>query len=149
MSSEERNAFGAIIASLITLYFFGAPIWQSTQSGGYEAADGLSLWARDVLWLMGGGIVITIIVMIAFHIVLAIVTGNENPEMVTDERDHMITRRGTLATLIVCSGAFIIAVIGLATGWSAVAGFNTILAGMFAGAFASELVRIVSYRLGL
>ena len=149
MEHEERNAWAAIIAGLITFIYFGSTIWTGTASGGYGGVDGLSLWAWDVVWLIGGGIVVTIVVMIAFQILYAIVTNTRKPSFITDERDVTISRRGAQITLAVCSGGFILAVILLAMGWSAVAGLNCVLVGMAIGAFASDFYRIAVYRLGL
>ncbi len=148
MSSEERNAVGAIISFMVTIWIFGRPIWAKTTSGAYAAADGLQDWGRDVLWLMGGGIVITIVAMILFHIILSIVTGDTNPQMITDERDRAISRIGSIVSLVGASGGFISAVIALALGMEAVFAFNCVLVGMTGGAIASEVLRVALYRLG-
>ncbi len=149
MPHEERNAWGALIASAITFIYFGGQIWAATVAGGYAIADGLRLWAWDVLYLMGGGIVITIIVMIAFNILYAIVTNTPNPSFITDERDTMISRRGVQVTLVIASAGFIAAVIMLARGWGAVGALNAILIGMAAGAVAGDLYKVAVYRFGL
>uniref|UniRef100_UPI004047BAFB hypothetical protein n=1 Tax=Yoonia sp. TaxID=2212373 RepID=UPI004047BAFB len=148
MNHEERNAWGAVIASTITFLYFGGRIWGATVAGIYATDDGLRLWAWDVLWLMGGGIVITIVVMIAFQILYAIATNTPNPSFITDERDTMISRRGVQVTLVVASTGFILAVIMLARGWGAVGALNTILVGMAAGAVAGDLYKIAVYRFG-
>ena len=149
MTSEERNAIGAIIAGIITFLIFGTRIWRTTASGGYDGDVGLSAWGWDVILLIFGGIGITITTVIVLHVVIAIVTNTPNPEMVADERDRMIAKRGTLATLVVVSTGFMAAVLMLATGWSAVAALNTILLGMALGSFASEFVKIAAYRFGI
>ncbi len=149
MASEERNAIGAFIASIITFIYFGTPIWRKTQAGAYSGDEGLVSWAHDVLWLMGGGIVIGIVVMIAFHILLSIITNNPSPEMITDERDRMIGRRGTLITLVIASAGFIAAIVMLAVGWGAIAALNTILVGMALGSTISEIQKMVYYRFGI
>jgi hypothetical protein len=56
MPHEERNAWGAIIASVITFTYFGGRIWAATTSCGYGGADGLRLRAWNVIWLMLGGV---------------------------------------------------------------------------------------------
>lgn len=149
MSFEERNAWSGLISGLITFAIFGSRIWAGTVGGTYGTAEGLTHWAWDVLWLIGGGIAICIAVLIGFQIAFAIVTRTEKPQFLTDERDVMISRRGAVITLAVSSAGFILGVILIALGWSAIAGLNAILGGMAAGAITSEAYRIAVYRLGL
>lgn len=149
MSSEEKNAFGAVVAFGFTIWFFGLPIWAKTADGSYLTVDGLQDWGRDVLWLMGGGIVVTIVVMILLHVILSILSGDLEPQMMTDERDHAISRRGTLVSLTGASAGFIVCVIALAMGQSAIFALNAILIGMTGGALLSELTRIALYRFGV
>lgn len=149
MSSEERSAYVAIFSSVVTMIYFGVPIWNNTASGAYSVASGLAIWGTDVLWLMGGGIVITIVVAIVTHLLFVIANKGDSTESLMDERDRMIGRRGLLVTLMCVCAGFILSVIGFAMGWSAIAGLNLILIGMIFGSFASEVVRIAHYRLGL
>lgn len=149
MTYEERNAWSAIIAGTLAYIVFGRPIWKRTIDGTYDAMPDFSMWAWDVIWLIGGGVVFSIIVVILFQIAYAIVTRTEKPQFLTDERDHMISRQGTLITLIVSSFGFMLAVVFLAMGWSALMALNTILASMAVAGFASELYRVAVYRFGL
>ena len=149
MAHEERNAWAALIASIFVFVYFGGHIWSTTAGGGYAGTAGLSLWAWDVIWFILGGIAAVIVSVIAFNVLYAIITRSPNPGFLTDERDMAITRTGTLITLGITSAGFIGAVILLAMGWGAIAGFNTILIGMALGAFASDIYRVAVYRLGL
>jgi hypothetical protein len=149
MPYEERNAWSALIAGVITFFIFGTRIWSGTVDGAYVGDAGLSLWAWDVIWLIGGGIGLTIVVVIAFQILYAILTMTPNPQFITDERDTMISRHGSLITLIVSSGGFMVAVVLLATGWTALSALNTILGSMALSGMASEIYRVAVYRFGL
>lgn len=149
MPNEERNAWGGLIAALITFAYFGRRIWTNTANGTYSTADGLSFWAWDVIWLILGGIGIVIVTLIVFHILYAIIMRVENPNFVTDERDIMITRRGGQVTLFIISAGFIVAVGLLAFGHTALTALNTILVGLALGSCASEFYRLAVYRLGL
>ena len=148
MAFEERNAWSALIACVISFGIFGRPIWVGTAQGRYADTNGLSIWAWDVIWLIGGGIAVGIAVVIAFQIAFAILTRTPKPQFISDERDLMINRRGALVTLVVISAGFILAVGLLAWGMSALAALNTILAGMAAGAIAAEIYRVAIYRFG-
>lgn len=149
MPYEERNAWSALIAGVITFFVFGTRIWSGTVDGAYGGDDGLSVWAWDVIWLIGGGIGLTIVVVIAFQILYAILTLTPNPQFITDERDTMISRHGSLITLIVSSGGFMVSVVMLAMGWSPLAALNTILGSMALAGMASEIYRVAVYRFGL
>lgn len=148
MEHEERNAWAALIASAMTLIYFGGRIGAATAAGTYAGENGLSLWAWDVIWTMLAGIVIMIVALIAFQILYAIITRTAKPSFVTDERDVMISRRGVQVTLVVASTAFILAVIMLARGWGAIGALNMILFGMAFGSMAAEVYRIAVYRSG-
>lgn len=149
MSFEERGAWSAILSGVVAFFMWGRPIWNGTVTGAYEGADGLSLWAVDVIWLIGGGVILTVAVMILFNIAYAIATSQPKLQFISDERDTRINNRGAVVSLVVISIGFLIAVGLLAMGWSGLAGLNTILIGMAAAGFVSELYRIAAYRLGL
>lgn len=149
MSFEERGAWSAILSGVVAFLLWGRPIWNGTMTGVYEGKDGLSLWAVDVIWLIGGGVILALTIMILFNIAYAIATGQPKLQFVSDERDTRINNRSALVSLVVISVGFLIAVALLAMGWSGLAGLNTILIGMAVAGFGSELFRIAAYRLGL
>ena len=149
MTFEERNAWSAIIAGIMAYFIFGRTIWNRTIDGTYAAEPDFALWAWDVIWLIGGGVALSIATVIVFQIVYAIVNGTEKPLFITDERDNMFSRQGSLISLIISGGGFILAIIFMANGASALIGLNTILAALAIGGFASELYRVAVYRFGL
>ena len=149
MSFEERGAWSAILSGVAAFFLWGRPIWNGTVTGAYEGVDGLSLWAVDVIWLIGGGVILAFTVLILFNIAYAIATSQPKLRFISDERDTRINNRGAVVSLVVISIGFLIAVGLLAMGWSGLAGLNTILIGMAVAGFGSELFRIAAYRLGL
>lgn len=149
MSFEERGAWSAILSGIVAFFWLGRPIWNNTVTGAYDGMDGLSLWAWDVIWLIGGGVILAFVIMILFNIAYAITTGQSKLKFISDERDQRINSRGAVVSLVVISGGFLIALGLLAMGWSGLAALNTILIGMATAGFASEGCRVAVYRLGL
>lgn len=149
MSYEERGAWSAILSGIVAFFWFGRPIWTATTTGTYSNADGLALWAWDVIWLIGAGVLLAIVILILFNILYAIATNQPDPQFISDERDTMITKRGSVVSLVIISGGFLVAVGLLAYGATALAALNAILIGMGIGGVASEVYRVAVYRLGL
>lgn len=149
MSHEERNTFASIITSLIVIAYFGQKIRADWTAGVYDGPTGISAWAQDVLWMIPVCIVVTIVVTIGFNILHAIATNTPNPSFVTDERDTVISRRGSLVTMVVASAGFIGALFGMAFGWSALAGLNMILVGFACADLFGNLSRVAAYRFGV
>lgn len=148
MSFEERGAWSAILSGIVAFLWWGRRIWNGTATGKYDGADGLSLWAWDVIWLIGGGVVLAIAILILFNVAYAIVTRQPRLQFITDERDKTIGNRGALVSLVCISSGFLVAVGLLAWGWSGLAALNTVLIGMAVAGIASEVWRIAAYRWG-
>lgn len=149
MSFEERGAWSAILSGVAVFFLWGRPIWNGTVTGAYDGADGLSLWAWDVIWLITGGVILTIAMLTLFNIAYAIAARQPKLQFLSDERDARISNRGAVVSLVAVSCGFLIAVGLLAAGWSALAALNAILIGMAVAGIGSEVCRIAFYRLGL
>lgn len=148
MSFEERGAWSAVVSGIVAFFLWGHPIWRNTATGIYEGADGLALWAWDVIRLIGGGVVLALVMLFLFHIAYAVATRQSKLQFLTDERDKRIGNRAATVSLVVTSSAILLAIVLLAAGQSALAALNTILVGMALAALGSELWRIAIYRLG-
>lgn len=148
MSFEERGAWSALLSGAVVFFWLGIPIWNNTATGAYDGADGLSLWAWDVIWLIGGGAALTFAIMILFNLAYAITTRQSMLQFISDERDKSINNRGAVVSSVVTSGGFLIAIGLLATGWSPVAALSTALIGTAIAAFGSLACRLAIYRSG-
>ncbi|MCB1406020.1 MAG: DUF2178 domain-containing protein [Rhodobacteraceae bacterium] len=149
MSFEERGAWSALMSGVVAFFLWGLPIWNGTVTGAYDGIDGLSLWAWDVIWLIGGGVVLAIVVLILFNIAYVVLTNQTKLHVITDERDKTINSRSAVVSLVAISCGFLAAVGLLATGWGALAAMNTMLIGMAVAGFGSEVCRVAVYRMGL
>lgn len=149
MSHEERNTVTALIVSIIVLLYFGTSLRNDWIAGAFDGPDGIMIWARTVLWIIPFCIVFTIVATVAMNIGYAIITRTPNPDFISDERDAAIGRRGSLVTMVIASMGFIAALIALAFGWSALAGFNVILVAFYAADFVGNMSKMAAYRFGI
>lgn len=146
MTHTERNTLIAILINIGIILTFGSRLWSLHQTGAFDAANGLSVWAKTVLWMIPVSIVATIVGTILFEVLFAIVTRNPKPELITDERDHQISIFGMRVTMVVASAAFITSVIGMALGWGAIGALSMILGGFAFGDLFGNLARVARYR---
>ena len=147
MSFEERNTWLGLVVGLGVLWWFGSIVWENWEAGVYDGADGLTVWARDVIWVIPVGVGVMIVAVILMHILYGILTGGKIDGL-TDERDRWIGLWGLRVTLGITSVVFIAALAGLAWGWTPLATFNLILFGFWASSFLGDLVKVLIYRMG-
>lgn len=148
MSFEERNTYVQLLTGVFVMVYAWTRISAGLAEGRFAGEAGLTLWARDVLWIIGIGIGFGIVLVILAQILHTVVTGERNPGVTVDERDRQIALWGIRVTAVLVSAGFIGTVIGLATGWSAVTAMNALLAAFAGGSFLGETVKAAMYRLG-
>ena len=148
MSFEERNTFTYLFISLLVALLFGSRIYDGTLSGTFDGPEGLKVWARTLLWYIPAAIALTIAAVILVSIVYGMVTGDHDMSTDEDERDKSIGLRGARVTVFFLSLGWILCIISLALGWTALAALNLMLFfGWFAD-FAANLFKIYRYRRG-
>lgn len=148
MPYQDRNNIVSILVNLAVTGYVIRQLIAMQADGMFDGPDAVNVWARMVVWVIPVAIVATIAGTILFNIFYAIITGNQKPSFLVDERDRMFERRGIVAVVICCALGFIITVIGLAIGWSALVGFNIIYFSMALGSMAGDAVKFISYRRG-
>lgn len=148
MVYQERNTIVSIAVGLIVNLYVIAQIVHLNASGAFDGPDAVTVWARTVVWVIPISIVAIIVGTILFNIGHAIVTGNEKPSFLVDERDRVFEQRGMNAVVIFVAIGFIGTILGLAIGWSALIGFNIIYFSMALGSLAADVVKFISYRRG-
>ncbi len=149
MSFEERNSVSGILISLISWGMMLTVISRRHELGLFDGPDGLMIWARTVLVLIGVSIAIGIVLTVLVTIGYAILSGEEKPLFLTDERDGQIGLRGLQVTLAVMSVGLIGGIAVLAYGWSILLVLNIILGACALGDLAGTLTKVVLYRRGL
>ncbi len=148
MAFEERNTWTYLVISAVVMWVFGTRIYDATVGGVFDGVDGLQTWARQVLTYIPIAIVMVIIGVILCNIIYGIFTGGSDLTMKEDERDRHIGLRGMRVTGGVFSTGWIIAVILLALGYSALQALNLMLFSAWFSDVAGNLVKIFHYRRG-
>lgn len=148
MIYRDRNTVVSIITALIVNFYIVLRLLDMNEAGQFDGPDAVTVWARMLVWVIPISIGVTIVGTILFNIGYAIVTGNPKPDFLVDERDHLFDRRGVTA-FVICAGAgFMLALAGLAYGWSALIGFNIIFFAMALGSLSADIIKFISYRRG-
>lgn len=148
MTYQDRNNVVSIIVGLITTGYVIFRLVEMNAAGQFDGADAVNVWAQMVIWIIPIAIGGTIIGTILFNIGYAIVTRTEKPSFLVDERDKLFDRRGIVAVVLFSGAGFMLAIIALTFGWSALKAFNIIYFSMALGSMSADLVKFISYRRG-
>ena len=143
MAYEERNAWAGLIVTVIVMTAYVVVILQ--QAAGGPVAD--VVWWPTMLWTIGGGIVVTIIV----SIVSGIIAGMRDPAGVgkSDQRDRDISRMGSRVgqSFLVLAGLGVIVLCAVEAPWFWIA--HTMFFGFALSAFIGGIASVIAYRRGL
>ena len=148
MAKEEREAYAALLTSVIVGLLFYSRIGAGMASGRFVGADGLMQWARQVLWLMLSGVGIAIAATILLAIANGILTGDAGANDLVDERDRQIKLRAYQVTMIVMSVGFIGMIAALALGQTVLTALNLMLVLCLVSSVSGEVTRLWLYRRG-
>lgn len=148
MTYQDRNNVVSIAINLSVDAYIILKLLEMNAAGLFDGPDAVNVWARMVIWVIPISIVATIVGTILFNIAYAIATGNAKPSFRVDERDKMFDLRSFVAVAVVAGGGFVVTIIGLALGWSALTGFNIIFFSMALGSLTADIVKFISYRRG-
>ncbi|MFN4101264.1 MAG: hypothetical protein ACK4GT_15950 [Pararhodobacter sp.] len=105
MSFSERTIIAELVCSLLVIALFVWLIADSHARGVFEGPDGLTVWARQVLWMIPAGIGVSILLSVILA-VLCHATTRAAFENLVDERDRLITAFSWKVTLIMISAGF-------------------------------------------
>ncbi len=148
MTYQDRNNVVSIIVNLLVNGYIVMQLLAMNAAGQFDGPDAVNVWARMVIWVIPIAIIGTILGTILFNIGYAIVTHTEKPSFLVDERDKLFDQRGIVAVVIFAAAGFILSIVTLAFGRSALVGFNIIYFSMALGSMAADLVKFASYRRG-
>lgn len=148
MTYGGRNTIVALFTNLGVMGFFSWRLWLLHQDGALDGPEGLAVWAKNALWIIPASVVATILLSIVFNVLFAVVTREEKPSFVVDERDEAFRIKALMATIVVASAGFILALVALAVGREALVAFNIILAAFALGDLSGSLVKLYLYRRG-
>ncbi|MFN4192084.1 MAG: hypothetical protein ACK4FR_04015 [Tabrizicola sp.] len=145
MSYGEREALSGLVTSLIVIGLFLLRLSGQQAAGAFAGPDGLQLWARSVLVLIGWAIGIAIAVAILSAVLHGILTGEKSDDR-RDERDRDIDRRALTWAWYLLSFGLLGIIIGLAFGESAFWAMNMVLALCLGSETFKDAVKVILYR---
>lgn len=143
MVYEERNAWAGLIVSPVVMVVYVTLVLQQAAGGPLTDVD----WFPLMLWVIGGGIVGTIVL----GIVWGMIAGAKEPDGVgrSDIRDRDISRMGSRVeqafVVIAGLGVIVLCAVGADVFWIA----NTMFAGFAIAAVVGGIARVTAYRRGL
>jgi len=143
MVYHERAAWAGLVASVLTLAFYITAVLLQADGGDLTSVD----WFPLMLWTIGGGIIVTIVVTIVWGIFAGI--RDRDAAIAGDIRDRDINRLGgrvesgflTIAGLAV----IVLCAVGAHVFWIA----NAMFLGFAVSAFVGGIARVIAYRRGL
>ncbi len=143
MVYEERNTWVQLVVTLAALGFYVVSVLQ--QAGGGPLAD--VDWVPLMLWAIGGGIGVSILVSILWGILAGV--RDRAGAAASDERDRDIARMGDRVgrafSVIGGLGAILLCAVAAPVFWIA----NAVFFGFALDALVGGAARAIAYRRGL
>lgn len=165
MSYQEKRTLVSIGMGLIVLFAYGLYVMSRYQNGSL-LEDDLPTWASLMLIFIGIGIAATIVTQIVFHVLYSIAIAIRekaiNPDinnevlekiikqtMVTDEMDKLVELKSMRIGFIVAGVGFIVGLILVLLGYSAMVMMNTLFIAFCVGSIGEGFMQIFYYRRGI
>jgi len=143
MVYHERAAWAGLIAAVVTIVGYVVLVLRSAAGRSLEESD----WFPPMLWSIGAGIALSILITIVW----GIVAGRRDPEAASasDIRDRDISRMGgrvEQAFLVIAGlGVIVLCALGADVFWIA----NAMFAGFAVSSVVGGVARVIAYRRGL
>jgi len=112
-----------------------------------ELLNDFQFWGKSFLYLIPVAIVVQIVIQILFAIANRIITQEDLPD-ITDERDKLIELKCTRISHWIFILGFMLAMGSLAAGMKPYVMFLTLISSGFLATLASEIAKIIYYRMG-
>ena len=150
MSFQEKNITVTLVSFSLILVFYTIRVFQMVTNGGLNSTDLFRLWGITIVF----SIIVTIIGMILTHIVSAIViaiqTGDEDPDIedIKDERDEIIDLKGTKFTYTITSIGSFFAMLTFVLGQSPLVMFALLVFFGLVAQVIGDITRLFIYRRG-
>ncbi|MBI9050233.1 MAG: hypothetical protein JEZ00_12495 [Anaerolineaceae bacterium] len=149
MSYEEKNITVSLSSSIFILGYFVVKWLQMFQGEGLIASRIYSLWATVIIATIVVNIAGSILTNIVMSIVHAIKTQSEDPEQfITDERDKLISLKGSKISYIVFSIGVLISMLTFVVGQPPLIMFSLIIFFSIFSEIIGSLTQVVIYRRG-
>lgn len=149
MSYQEKKSIATILGTLPIIIFY-IIYTVSKQQAGIDLANDLGFWGRTMLITIGIGIVVTIVTLIVFHIINAVLTqGEEADPGIEDELDKLVELKSDRFSFILVGIGFMAALVTLVLSMPPAVMLNIIFFSFYLGSIIGEIAKIYFYRRGV
>ncbi|MCF6273650.1 MAG: hypothetical protein L3J37_10770 [Rhodobacteraceae bacterium] len=148
MNFEVKNIYASLASTVLVFSVYFYMINGMYGDGRFDGPEGLMRLGQMILWLIGGGIVVNIAMMILFNIIFAIGDKDSNPSTLFDERDKLIELRAVRISYHFQGIGYVGAMVMMALGSSAFMVFNLMLAVFALSGVLEAVLRLALYRRG-
>lgn len=149
MSYQEKNITVSLMSHLLIVIYYCVNVVQMLQEGGLVSARLFGLWAVVIVAIIIVNIIGSILTNILLAIVDAIRTRAQKTEsFIADERDKLISLKGTKIEYIAFSIGILIAMLTFVSGQSPLVMFALIVFSGIIAEIVSDITQIYLYRRG-
>lgn len=148
MSHEEKQNYVSLISNLAVSVPYLIHVLNKYRTENPTGSEELKYWATAVLLLIPARIAAQIIIFIIFSILEAIVTGKEDADTTSDERDRLIELKGDRFATNTFMFGFMGAMIAIVSGGTIADMFMITLVAACAGEVFGIFAKIYYYRRG-
>ncbi|NMC52941.1 MAG: hypothetical protein GYA48_04835 [Chloroflexi bacterium] len=152
MSQQEKMITVSFTSHILILGYYLYHLWLMVQSGGLVSSRLFSLWALVIATIIIVNIIGNILTNILLAIFHAVKTqrAEEPPasEFIEDERDKLISLKGTRVTYITFSFGVLAAMLTFAFGQPPLMMFGLLILSSIVAEIAGDISQMVLYRMG-
>ncbi|HSL27667.1 MAG TPA: hypothetical protein VK900_00595 [Anaerolineales bacterium] len=150
MSYQEKNVTVSLVSHLLILGYYLFHWFQMYQEGGLVMDRVFRLWAIVIIATILVNILASILTNIVLSIFHAVRTGGEKDErFIEDERDKLISLKGTRISYIAFSIGVLLAMLSFVVGQPALVMFSLLIFSSMAGEILGDIAQIHLYRRGI
>lgn len=149
MSYQEKNITVSLVSHLLIASYYLANLFQMQQAGGLVSTKVFSLWAIVIAATIIATILGSILTNILLSIVHAIRTRSDQEErFIEDERDQLISLKGSKVSYIAFSIGVLIAMLSFAFGQPPLVMFSLLILSSIVSEIIGDLSQLYLYRKG-
>lgn len=147
MGHHEKQSIVSIIGSVLVIGFYSLYVYRHSIQADMGLLNDFQFWGKSFLYLIPVAIVVQIVIQILFAIANRIITQEDLPD-ITDERDRLIELKCIRISHWIFILGFMLAMGSLAAGMKPYVMFLTLISSGFVASLASEIAKIIYYRMG-
>lgn len=153
MYYQEKKTIATLLSGITLLGAYCFYVFQKYQTGVVDFSNDLKFWALTMLVFIGAGIVLTIVVLILFHIINSIINQATNQEddvtMVEDEMDKLIGLKSVRNSFVVVGIGFILSLVSVVIKLPTPCMLNVIFLSFLIGSIVEGISQLYFYRKGV